>query len=69
MKDMNILTTNIFNEENLIVLKSLIKNYPNDADLGKNTRNLFRFDSLVKSLPNDRELGSEIRKCVINFSK
>ena len=69
MKDMNILTTNIFNEENLIVLNSLVKNYPNDGDLGKNTRNLFRFDSLVKSLPNDRELGSEIRKCVINFSK
>ena len=66
---MNILTTNIFNEENLIVLKSLVKNHPNDGDLGKNTRNLFRFDSLVKSLPNDRELGSEIRKCVINFSK
>ena len=69
MKDMNIPTTNIFNEENLIVLKSLVKNCPNDGDLGKNTRNLFRFDSLVKSLPNDRELGSEIRKCVINFSK
>ena len=66
---MNILTTNIFNEENLIVLKSLVKNHPNDGDLGKNTRNLFRFDSLVKSLPNDRELGFEIRKCVINFSK
>lgn len=69
MKDINTTNLQIFNEENLLVLKSLSKNYSNDGDLGNKVRDLYRNDNLVKYLPNDRELGLEIRKFLINLSK
>lgn len=69
MKDINTTNLQIFNEENLLVLNSLSKNYPNDADLGNKVRDLYRNDNLVKYLPNDCELGLEIRKFLINLSK
>ena len=69
MKDINTTNLQIFNEENLLVLKSLSKNYSNDGDLGNKVRDLYRIDNLVKYLPNDRELGLEIRKFLINLSK
>lgn len=65
---MNIIKTKIFNEGNIVVLNSLVKRYPNDADLGNRIRKLFGTDILVMSLPNDRELGSEIHK-ITNLSK
>jgi hypothetical protein len=52
----------IFNEENAIIVKALIKRYPNDGDLGREIRKLFRSDKFVLKLPNDRELGTEVRK-------
>ena len=69
MRDINTTNLQIFNEENLLVLKSLSKNYSNDGDLGNKVRDLYRNDNLVKYLPNDRELGLEIRKFLINLSK
>jgi len=52
----------IFNEENAIIVKALIKRYTNDGDLGREIRKLFRSDKFVLKLPNDRELGTEVRK-------
>lgn len=69
MKNMNIVTTNLFSKDNLETLKSLVKSYPNDFELGAQIRKHFRQDSFVMSLGNDKDLGSEIRKSVINFSK
>jgi hypothetical protein len=69
MKNMNIVSTNLFSKENLETLKTLVKSYPNDFDLGSQIRKHFRTDSFVLSLGNDKDLGSEIRKSVINFSK
>jgi hypothetical protein len=60
---------NIFKEENVIVVKTMIKKYPNDEDLGRKVRDLFRTDKFVTKMPNDRELGSEIRKIFLKFEK
>lgn len=60
---------NIFKEENAIVIKTMIKKYPNDGDLGREVRDLFRTDKFVTKMPNDRELGSEIRKIFLKFEK
>lgn len=57
----------IFKEENSIVIKSMIRQYPNDVDLGTKIRQLFRNDKFVTKIPNDRELGTQIRKIFQNF--
>lgn len=57
----------IFKEENSIVIKSMIRQYPNDGDLGTKIRQLFRNDKFVTKIPNDRELGTQIRKIFQNF--
>ena len=68
-KYMNMYTTQLFTTKNIETLKALVKQFPNDGDLGRQVRNLFRIDEFVLTIPNDRELGAEIRKSVVNFSK
>jgi hypothetical protein len=47
-------------------IKELIKQNPNDSDLGFNVRKEFRnddyFKELIKQNPNDSDLGFNVRK-------
>jgi hypothetical protein len=51
-------------------LKSLVRSFPNDFELGREVRKAFKNDSFVKAIgmSNDQTLGKEIRKNVVNFS-
>lgn len=47
-------------------INKLKKDFPNDADLGREVRNLNLIGNLIKENPNDMILGSLIRN--IKFS-
>lgn len=70
MNDMNITSTKLFSPENFQTLKSLVRSFPNDFELGREVRKAFKNDSFVKAIgmANDQTLGKEIRKNVVNFS-
>jgi hypothetical protein len=60
---------NMFSDENITIVKSFEKKFPNDSDLGKEIRRSFRQDLYVESMPNDKELGAGVRKILRKIEK
>jgi hypothetical protein len=60
---------NMFSDENITIVKSFEKKFPNDSDLGKEIRRYFRQDLYVESMPNDKELGAGVRKILRKIEK
>ena len=60
---------NMFSDENITIVKSFEKKFPNDSDLGKEIRKSFRQDLYVESMPNDKELGAGVRKILRKIEK
>ena len=59
--------TEIFDEQNLNIIKSMKRNYTNDFDLGAKIREMFKNDEFVIKLSNNKDLGKEIRKLSKNL--
>ena len=55
-----------FNSDDITKIKELIKEFPNNQDLGKFVRSLMRFNEFVLEYPNDQDLGRELRKIFLS---
>ena len=55
----------LFTESNMETLKGLVKQYPNDMELGKVVRETFSDVNLNKFIPNNQDLGEEVRKKIV----
>lgn len=51
--------------EQLDTITDLERKYPNNMDLGKETRSIYRDNEFVRSYPNDMDLGKELRSIVL----
>lgn len=58
----NFILMNMFSDDNLIIVKSLSKKFPNDLEFGNEIRKSFKEDLYVRSMPNSKELGTGVRK-------
>lgn len=56
-----------FISENIEVITKLVKEFPNNMELGNNLRRLFRDNEFIISNPNDQDLGKEVRKIIKNL--
>ena len=52
-------------KEQLEIIAGLERQYPNNMDLGAQTRSLYRDNDYVRSIPNDMDLGKELRTIVL----
>ena len=55
----------LFTESNMETLKGLVKQYPNDMELGKMVRQTFSDVNLNKFVPNNQELGEIVRGKIV----